>query len=576
MTTTASRPSPWKRLTAFALLAAALAAAGWYGWKTWGGGAPKPDEYIYANVQRGDIEDLVSATGALQPRDYVDVGAQVSGQVKKIHVEVGSEVKESDLLAEIDAEQSAAKVDANRASLRAQQATLVEREVNLAKADRDLQRQKNLMAEEGTTTESLQNADTALKTARTQLASLKAQIEQLQASMRVEEANLKFTKIYAPMSGTVVSIAAKQGQTLNASQSAPTVLRIADLSTMTVQTQVSEADVSKLRGGMQSYFTTLGSSGRRWYGQLRKVEPTPTVTNNVVLYNALFDVPNPNKSLMTQMTAQVFFVAAEARDVLMVPMSALTMQRGANAGGGGRHDRGSAAGGPASGAVSGPASGPGSSAPVSVPSASAPRIQATAGDAARAGGERPRFDRDAWSKMSEEEKQRMRAERQVARAAGGGASGPMNGNERPRNGERAGNEREGTGPRAARPEGAASSARGSRESKDAGASRAPTDSTRSAAGNGMASVAAQRPPRRATVKVASAEGAVQEREVTVGISNRVHAEILSGLNEGEKIVAGIKVPDAPKRSAQQQGQGQQGGFGAPPANVPATTGGSRR
>ncbi|CAN5907020.1 hypothetical protein BH11PSE8_BH11PSE8_44480 [soil metagenome] len=572
MTTTASRSSSWKRLTAFALLAAALAAAGWYGWKTWGGGAPKPDEYIYANVQRGDIEDLVSATGALQPRDYVDVGAQVSGQVKKIHVEVGSEVKEGDLLAEIDAEQSAAKVDANRASLRAQQATLIEREVNLAKADRDLQRQKNLMAEEGTTTELLQNADTALKTARTQLASLKAQIEQLQASMRVEEANLKFTKIYAPMSGTVVTIAAKQGQTLNASQSAPTVMRIADLSTMTVQTQVSEADVSKLRGGMQSYFTTLGSSGRRWYGQLRKVEPTPTVTNNVVLYNALFDVPNPNKSLMTQMTAQVFFVAAEARDVLMVPMSALTMQRGANAGGGGRRDRGNAAGGAASNAASGPAS----NTPVTVPSASAPRIQATAGDAPRAGGDRPRFDREAWNNMSEEEKQRMRAERQAARAAGGGASGPMNGNERPRNGER-----DGATPRASKPEGAASSARSSRESKDAGTSRAPTDSTRSAAGNGMASVATQRPPRRATVKVVTAEGVVQEREVMVGISNRVHAEILSGLNEGEKIVAGIKVPDAPKRSAQQPGQGQQslgqqGGFGATPGNAPAATGGNRR
>lgn len=539
MTNTASRSSSWKRLTAFAMLAAALAAAGWYGWKTWGGGAPKADEYIYATVQRGDIEDLVSATGALQPRDYVDVGAQVSGQVKKIHVEVGSEVKEGDLLAEIDAEQSAAKVDANRASLRAQQATLVEREVNLAKADRDLQRQKNLMAEEGTTTELVQNADTALKTARTQLTSLKAQIEQLRASMRVEEANLKFTKIYAPMSGTVVTIAAKQGQTLNASQSAPTVLRIADLSTMTVQTQVSEADVSKLRGGMQSYFTTLGSSGRRWYGQLRKVEPTPTVTNNVVLYNALFDVPNPNKSLMTQMTAQVFFVAAEARDVLMVPMSALTMQRGTNAGGGGRRDRGNAAGGVASGGASGAssnaASGPASNMPVTVPSASAPRIQATAGDAPRAGGDRPRFDREAWNNMSDEEKQRMRAERQAARAAGGGASGPTTGNERPR----------------------------------------------SAAGNGMASVATQRPPRRATVKVVTAEGVVQEREVTVGISNRVHAEILSGLNEGEKIVAGIKVPDAPKRSAQQPGQGpqglgQQGGFGAAPGNAPAATGGSRR
>ncbi|HSI60825.1 MAG TPA: efflux RND transporter periplasmic adaptor subunit, partial [Ideonella sp.] len=342
MNTKAPRRHPWRGPIAIAAAVVALVAGGWYAWKTWGGGAPKPDEYIFATVQRGDIEDLVGATGSLQPRDYVDVGAQVSGQLTRILVEVGSEVNKGDLLAEIDAEQSAARVEANRASLRAQQSTLVERELNLAKAERDLQRQKNLMAGEATTTELMQNAETTLRTARAQLNSLKASIEQAQASMRVEEANLKFTKIYAPMSGTVVSITARQGQTLNTNQSAPTVLRIADLSTMTVQTQVSEADVSKLRAGMQSYFTTLGSQGRRWYGQLRKVEPTPTVTNNVVLYNALFDVPNPAKSLMTQMTAQVFFVAAEAKDVLVVPMSALTIQR--PAGPGGRRDRAGAAG----------------------------------------------------------------------------------------------------------------------------------------------------------------------------------------------------------------------------------------
>ena len=106
---------------------------------------------------------------------------------------------------------------------------------------------------------------------------------------------------------------ARQGQTLNANQQAPIILRIADLSTMTVQTQVSEADVGRLENGMRVYFTTLGGQGRRWHSALQKVEPTPVVQNNVVLYNALFDVPNPNRTLMTQMTAQVFFVVAEAQ-----------------------------------------------------------------------------------------------------------------------------------------------------------------------------------------------------------------------------------------------------------------------
>ena len=318
----AQRRKTWK-LALIALVSLAVLGGGGLAYYRWGPGAKTENAYITATVQRGDIEDQVSATGSLQPRDYVDVGAQVSGQLRKIHVEVGSEVKEGDLLAEIDAETSQARVDASRAQLRSQAAQMAERELTLAKAERDLQRQKNLMAEEATTAETLQNAETAVKTARVQIQSLKASMEQLQASMRVEEANLKFTKIYAPMSGTVVSITARQGQTLNTNQSAPTLLRIADQSVMTVQTQVSEADVSKLRGGMPVYFTTLGGQGRRWYGQLKKVEPTPTVTNNVVLYNALFEVPNNNRSLMTQMTAQVFFVVAEAKDVLVVPMSAL-------------------------------------------------------------------------------------------------------------------------------------------------------------------------------------------------------------------------------------------------------------
>jgi macrolide-specific efflux system membrane fusion protein len=302
----------------------AVSAAGWWAWQRFGQ-APNPREtYQIVKVQRGDIEDLVTATGTLQPRDYVDVGAQVSGQLNRIHVEVGSAVAKGDLLAEIDATVYAANVDARRALLRNQRATMVEREAQLRLAQIQYERQKNLMAADATTQESLQQAETALVAAQAQIEALKAQIEQAESTLRADEANLRFAKIYAPMDGTVVSITARQGQTLNTNQSAPILMRIADLSTMTVQTQVSEADVSKLRIGMPAYFTILGGQGRRWYGQLRKIEPTPTVTNNVVLYNALFDVPNPNQTLMTQMTAQVFFVVASVRDAVWVPAAAVT------------------------------------------------------------------------------------------------------------------------------------------------------------------------------------------------------------------------------------------------------------
>ncbi|WP_232023934.1 efflux RND transporter periplasmic adaptor subunit [Sulfurivermis fontis] len=303
----------------------AFGAGAYLAWRYFFAAAAGPVQNI-AVVQRGDIEEVVTATGMLQPRDYVDVGAQVSGQLHRIHVDVGSEVKEGDLLAEIDPTLFRARVDASRAQLRYQRAQLQDREAQLVLAEIRHRRQKNLLAEEATTVEALQNAEAELKSARAQIEMLKAQIEQTESSLRADEANLNYARIFAPMAGTVVSITARQGQTLNANQQAPIILRIADLSTMTVQTQVSEADVSRLRLGMEAYFTTLGSQERRWYGKLHRIEPTPTVQNNVVLYNALFDVDNPNRALMTQMTAQVFFVVAEAKEALLVPMSALTMQ----------------------------------------------------------------------------------------------------------------------------------------------------------------------------------------------------------------------------------------------------------
>ncbi|MGH8697518.1 MAG: efflux RND transporter periplasmic adaptor subunit [Burkholderiales bacterium] len=313
----------YARLALLAALGAALALGGYYAWRTWLAGGNAGGEYLIAVVQRGDVEDTVSATGTLQPRDFVDVGTQVSGQLKVVNVQIGQSVKAGDLLAEIDPTVYRTRVDAGRAQLRNLQALLVDRQAQLDLARQQFARQENLMREEATTTEAFHQAAAAARSAAAQIDALKAQVEQTESTLRGDEANLGYTKIYAPMSGTVVSQAVKQGQTLNANQQAPIVLRIADLSTMTVETQVSEADVARLRTGMEVYFTTLGSGERRWYGKLRQIMPTPKVVNNVVLYDALFDVPNPSQELMTQMTAQVFFVAAAAKDAVVVPVAAL-------------------------------------------------------------------------------------------------------------------------------------------------------------------------------------------------------------------------------------------------------------
>lgn len=275
-----------------------------------------------ATVSRGDIEDSITALGTLQPRDYVDVGTQVSGQLRKLYVELGDPVAQGQLLAEIDPTLFEAKVNATRAQLTSQRAQLKQQQAQNRLANLQHQRQKALFAAQATSEEALQSAEAQAQITAAQIEALQAQIAQTEASLKEDLANLEYTKIYAPMSGTVVSQSAKQGQTLNANQSAPVIVQIADLSSMTVKTQVSEADIGRLRAGMPVYFTTLGQE-RRWEATLGQILPTPEVINNVVLYNAQFDVDNPDGRLMTQMSAQVFFVNAQARDVPVLPLSAV-------------------------------------------------------------------------------------------------------------------------------------------------------------------------------------------------------------------------------------------------------------
>ena len=272
---------------------AVLAGGGYYAWQTWFAQDSSPNPVLTAVVTRGNLEDTVTATGTLQPKEFVDVGTQVSGQLKKLHVEIGAVVKAGQLLAEIDPSVYQAKVDGDRAQLLNQQAQLADKQAQLALADLQLTRQQNLTREDATTADALQIAEATRKSALAQWMRSRRRSQQTESTLRGDEANLGYTKIYAPMAGTVVSQAAKQGQTLNANQQAPIVMRIADLSTMTVQAQVSEADVPKLHVGMDVYFTTLGGDNRRFYGKLRQIPPTPTVVNNVVLYDALFDVGEP-------------------------------------------------------------------------------------------------------------------------------------------------------------------------------------------------------------------------------------------------------------------------------------------
>lgn len=298
------------------------AAGAWY-WVQGEDEGPATEPLI-ATVEVGSIENTIAAAGSLQPSRYVDVGAQVSGQLQKLYVEVGDLVEEGQLLAEIDARVQMNRVEASRANIEALEAQIEARRAALELARANTERQKRLMDADATSQLDYDNAMNNLASAEAGLTQLEKQIQQNLATLASEETQLEFTRIYAPIAGTVVSIEMSEGRTLNANQQAPTILRIADLSLMTVETDVSEADIGSIRRGMPVYFTTLGGGRRRWEGQLRQVLPTPKIENNVVLYTGLFDVENPDGTLLPEMTAQVYFVTSSAKDVLTVPLGALT------------------------------------------------------------------------------------------------------------------------------------------------------------------------------------------------------------------------------------------------------------
>ncbi|GIK99453.1 MAG: secretion protein HlyD [Alphaproteobacteria bacterium] len=310
------RPLAW---IAGTVLAAAVAAA--VGYHLAFGEAPP--SYRTAVVALGDIETTVTALGKLQPKEYVDVGTQISGQLERLHVEIGDVVEQGALLAEIDPTVYEAKVRADLAQLEALEAKVAEQTATLELARSTDARNRRLYEARAVSAEEMEASAAALKVAEAQLGSLRAQIAEAQSQLDEDEANLSYTKIYAPIAGTVVSQSAVEGQTLNANQTAPVIVRVANLATMTVWAQVAEADVVRVKPGMPVYFTTLGQPDRRWEGTARQVLPTPEIVNDVVLYDVLVDVANPDGTLMTEMTAHVFFVLGAARGVPIVPMAAL-------------------------------------------------------------------------------------------------------------------------------------------------------------------------------------------------------------------------------------------------------------
>lgn len=289
--------------------------------------AAAPVKLDTVTVQRGAIEDAIAAAGKLQLYKYADAYGQIAGQVKEVTVGIGDMVKANTLLLEITPTLQPTKAENNRAQMARMQAELADQRAQLDFAELQFKRQTQLKAQNATREDAFESSRMALSSARARVDSIDAQIHQLEATLKIEEENRKQTQVVAPIAGTVVALSARAGQMVTTAQPAAPLIRIADLSKLTVAARVAENDVTRLRVGMQATFTTPGYPGRHWSGKLRQVLPVAAEGSGEqgkqAFYTVLFEVNNAEHELMAGMSTQVQFVVAQAPNALLLPARAL-------------------------------------------------------------------------------------------------------------------------------------------------------------------------------------------------------------------------------------------------------------
>ncbi|MGV4276062.1 efflux RND transporter periplasmic adaptor subunit [Citrobacter farmeri] len=298
---------------------------------------PTQESLPLETIGTGDIEKVVLVTGVLKPAVQVNVGAQVNGQLRKLYVRQGEKVQKGQLLAEIDPTLQESDLNNTRAQLASAKAQKLSAQATLLRYRQELNRQ-SMMLREGSGVRSEYEQARAQYDAQVQQIDVSdAQIVQAEMAVKTAQANLSYTRIVAPIDGEVLGIVTREGQTIVSSQTAPTILVLADLDTMQVQTRISEADVQKIRPGQPLRFYVIANPDKRYTSTMGFVQPAPQEALEApgeggmggnqqamaVYYTGTFEVPNAGRELKTSMTAQVFIQIAEAKNVLRVPVAAL-------------------------------------------------------------------------------------------------------------------------------------------------------------------------------------------------------------------------------------------------------------
>lgn len=293
--------------------------------------------YFTQKVKKIDISQTIEAVGKVYAKDQVDVGAQVSGQIIKLYVDVGSHVKQGDLIAQIDKDKQQNDLDITKAQLESAKANLESKKVALEIASKQYQREQKLYAAKASSLENLEIQKNNYYSLKASVAELNAQVIQLEITLKNAKKDLDYTTITAPIDGVVINVAVDEGQTVNANQNTPTIVRIANLDEMEIKMEIAEADVNKIKIGTELEFSLLNDPKKTYRASIASIDPADTEvsdssssyssssssSSNAIYYYAKFYVQNKDNFLRIGMSIQNEIVIASVKDVIAVPTYAI-------------------------------------------------------------------------------------------------------------------------------------------------------------------------------------------------------------------------------------------------------------
>lgn len=326
----------------FILLGLAVAAGAAYYF--FSSNSKQETTYLTESVTRGNVEKTVVASGSVESVNEVDVGAQASGKITKLYVKLGQEIKKGEMIADIDSTTQINTLNTKKAALVSYQAQLKAKKTAYDVALSSYNRLSKLYTQKATSLDSVNTAKSTLDNAKAEMEAIEANIKQAEIEVNTAETNVGYTKITAPMDGTVISVPVSEGQTVNANQTTPTIVTIADLSQMKIKPEISEGDITKVKAGQEVSFTILSDSQTVYHSVIDSVDPANTTTSDsfstsslssssssttsAIYYYANVLIDNPDRTLRIGMTTENNIKIANAKDVLLVSNMAIQKRDG--------------------------------------------------------------------------------------------------------------------------------------------------------------------------------------------------------------------------------------------------------